>query len=144
MSSYTPRLDLCRLDDWTRRLAALANAWRCRPYAYGITDCWQFMLAAVETQTGAALMPGVLWSRRRIGVLKFMKAEGWADIEAAMDDLLPPMIVTDSRPGDVVSFGLADELHMAIRVGDTALTPGPNGLVEIARPEWWRRAWKVG
>jgi hypothetical protein len=140
---YAPRTDLRRLDDWQQRLIVLTNDWRRRPYAYGITDCWQFMLASVEAETGEALMPGVVWPTRLVPVVKFMIANGWESVEEAMDDLLPPMLLDHSQPGDVVSFENGCESHMAIRVGESALTPGLAGLVEFPRSTW-RRAWKVG
>ncbi len=143
MSIYAPRTDLRRLEYWGPRLVALTNDWRRRPYAYGVTDCWQFMLAAVETQTGEALMPGVIWPTKLVPVIRIMIENGWESIEDAADDMLPSMSLKNSRPGDVVSFEEGGEMHVAVRVGDTALTPGPKGLVDFGRSAW-RRAWKVG
>jgi len=143
MSAYTPRTDLRRVDGWQSRLIALANGWRRRPFAYGVVDCGQFMLADVEAVTGALLMPGVVWPTGWLGVAKFMIANDWASVESVMDDLLPPMEVSASRPGDVVSFERGGELHLAVRVGDGALSPGIDGLVHFPR-QTWRRAWMVG
>lgn len=143
MERRLPRTDLQRLADWQPRLVVLANEWRCRPYAYGVTDCGRFMLDAVAAVTGVDLLPGVAWPRGWLGVAKFMIANGWDSVEATMTDLLPPMDVRSARPGDVVSFERGGELHLAVRVGDTALSPGLDGLVAFG-PATWLRAWEVG
>ena len=142
MAAYSPRADLQRLDGWQPRLIGLANEWRNKPYAYGLTDCGRFMLSAVEITTGVNLLPGVEWPRGWLGVAKWMIANGWDSVEAVMDDLLPPMPVELSRGGDIVSFEKVGEFHLAVRFGDTALTPGADGLLVMGKP--WRRAWRVG
>jgi len=139
----SPRTDLVRLEGWERRLAALANQWRHRPYAYGVTDCGRFMIEAVTAVTGAVLLEGVTWPRGWLGIAKFMIANGWDSVESTMDDLLPAMETAASRRGDIVSFVRGDEPHLAVRVGDTALSPGADGLLAFPRPTW-RRAWLVG
>lgn len=140
---YVPRTDLVRRADWEPRLVALANEWRAKPYAYGVTDCWQFLLAAVHAQTGAVLMPGIVWPTKLIPVVRIMLANGWESVEDATDDLLPPMPLAESRLGDVVSFEQGGEYHMAVRFAELALTPGLSGLATVD-PSTWRRAWKVG
>jgi hypothetical protein len=139
----SPRHDLVRVEGWEGRLAALANDWRHRPYAYGLTDCGRFMIEAVTAVTGEVLLEGVTWPRGWLGVAKFMIANGWDSVEDTMDDLLPPMEVAGLRRGDVVSFELGGEMHLAVRIGDTALTPGVAGL-EAFGASTWRRAWRVG
>lgn len=142
MSAYSPRADLQRLDGWQMRLVGLANAWRTKPYSYGLTDCGRFMLSAVSEITGVDLMPGVEWPRGWLGVAKWMIANGWDSVEVVMDDLLPPMPVQQTQGGDIVSFEMGGEFHLAVRFGDTALTPGTDGLIVIGPP--WHRAWRVG
>lgn len=142
MGEYTPRADLQRLDGWQFRLIGLANHWRNKPYAYGLTDCGRFMLSAVVETTGVDLLPGVEWPRGWLGVAKWMIANGWDSVEAVMDDLLPPIPVEETRGGDVVSFEMGGEFHLAVRFGDTALTPGTDGLISVG--SGWHRAWRVG
>lgn len=136
-------VELTRAADSSSRLIALVNDWRSRPYVYGVTDCWQFALAAVRCQTGVDLMPGVVWPRSLFGAVRIMIENGWENINDAMNALLPSQSVEDARPGDVVSFERGGEHHMAVRVGDTALTPDLRGLMAIDRA-LWRRAWRVG
>lgn len=140
---YVPRTDLVRLNDWEQRLAALANGWKHRPYAYGVSDCGQFTLAAITVVTGAQLLADIDWPRGWLGVAKVMIANGWDSVEATMDDLLPPMPAARSRAGDIVSFEENGERHLAVRVGAVALSPAIGGLAVVA-PARWLRAWQVG
>lgn len=137
------RTDLQRLDGWELRLADLANDWRNRPYAYGTRDCARFAQCTTKAITGVTLPEGIDWPTGWIGAAKFMIARGWNSVEDPMNELLPSACVANSKIGDIVSYEAMDELHLAVRVGDTALTPGPVGLVFVERPRW-RNAWKVG
>jgi hypothetical protein len=139
----TPRADLVRLPDWEQRLAALANSWRNKPYAYGVTDCGQFALAGIAAVTGVALLDDIVWPRGWLGVAKVMIANGWKDVEATMDDILPRGEVIDSRRGDVVSYEGNGELHLAVRFGDYSLTPGTTGL-ELIPSARWINTWRAG
>lgn len=143
MSVYKPRTDLVRFPDWEQRLIVLVNEWRSTEYRYGETDCWQFMLAAVKTQTGETLLPEVIWPKKLIPVIRIMIVHGWNDIEDAMNDLLPPIEPQASRRGDIISFVHHGENHLAVRAGDTALTPTVQGLAAF-ESERWNCAWQVG
>lgn len=114
------------------------------PYRYGINDCGTFMLDAVETMTGVDLLPGVARPRGWLAAAKFLIARGWDDVEAMATALLgTPNEAGASRPGDVVSFEHADELHLAVRVGSDAVTPAAQGL-EVVTLRLCRKGWKVG
>ena len=143
MTRFVVRTDLQRIVGWEDRLADLANAWRDRPYAYGRSDCGRFAQGAVAAITGVTLPEGIDWPTGWLGAAKFMISNGWDNIEAPMNELLPPVAAAASRIGDVVSYEAIGELHLAVRVGNTALTPGPVGLVCVERRRWLR-AWKAG
>lgn len=143
MSVFKPREDLMRLEGWEQRLATLANEWKHRPYVYGVSDCGRFAQCAITQVTGVVLLEGVDWPRGWLGVAKFMIAHGWDSVEDTMNDLLPHQPIAEARRGDIVSFADNEEFHLAVRYGDTALTPGVGGLVVIGAPRWLR-AWKVG
>lgn len=143
MPARVPRHDLGRVEGWEHRLIALANDWRVRAYAYGVSDCGRFAQAAIEAVTGVVLLKGEDWPRGWLGVARWMIANGWESVEDTMDDLLPRLPVDCSRRGDIVSFEDGDERHLAVRFGDSALTPSAAGLVIIERGRW-RSAWKVG
>lgn len=136
---------LVRLPDWQTRLVRVANARRGKPYEYGLTDCWCFAREAVEATTGVVLLPGVESPKGWLAAAKAMMARGWSDVEEMMTALLgePLGDPLASRPGDIVSYMVGGEFHLAVRVGDTALSPQRVGLQVIGRSSW-RRAWKVG
>lgn len=135
---------LTRLSDWQQRLVKTVNERRLMPYVYGRTDCACFVQAAVLAVTGTMLLAGVEKPKGWIGAAKFMLANGWEDVEQMATAVLGPPVSADlSRPGDVVSFELAEELHLAVRVGDAALTPAGEGLQVVDRLAW-RNAWLVG
>jgi len=133
-----------RLDDWEKRLIALANEWRTRPYVYGISDCGCFAQAAIEAVTGVALLSDVERPRGWLSAAKFMIAHGWDSVEDMATELLgAPVEPSLSGPGDIVSFSEGGESHLAVRVGSVALSPSGKGLIVVAAGSW-RRAWKVG
>lgn len=133
-----------RRPDWRERLAAVANERRALPYRYGTNDCASFARAAIEAMTGTLLLPEVEPPTGWISAAKILIDRGWTNIEEMMTSLVgDPRELALSRPGDVVSFELVGEYHLAVRVGDTALSPGMRELVEIDR-RLWRRAWLIG
>ncbi|MBS0542027.1 MAG: hypothetical protein JSR47_24915 [Proteobacteria bacterium] len=137
---------LVRRPDWPQRLAALFEERRHTPYAFGTNDCGVMMRESVRAMTGVDLFPGVEAPGSALAVAKFLKRNGWADVEDMMAAVLGPALprTAFARRGDVVSFASPDgEFHLAVVAGATAGTPGPAGL------EWvpmmaWRKAWKVG
>lgn len=136
---------LSRRDDGNQRLIALVNERRLMPYAYGRNDCWCFARAAVEAATGETLLPDLEPPKSWLAAARVMIANGWESVEDLMTETLgPPMAdPKESRPGDIVSFEMLGDLHLAVRVGETALTPGRDGLNSIGR-DAWRNAWRVG
>lgn len=134
---------LVRLGDWETRLGRYANSWRSVDYAYGLADCTRFAHGAVEAITGADILPGMVWPTGWISAAKLMIARGWDSVEAPISELLPEMWAADCRRGDIVSYWLGGEVHLAVRVGDTALAPAAKGLMVVERSQW-ARAWKVG
>ena len=136
--------NLTRLPDWQPRLAKLVNERRSVPYAYGSNDCWCFAQAAINAVTGKTLRPDIA-PKTWLAAAKVLISNGWESVEAMMTELLgPPMDdPKTSQPGDIVSFELLGSEHLAVRAGDTALTPGRDRLEMIAVTEW-RKAWRVG
>jgi len=136
--------DLKRLDGWEKRLVTLAGEWRTRPYSYGESDCGCFARVAIEALTGVTMLPGVEFPKGWLALAKFMIARGWSSVEDSMVELLgPPVEATASRRGDIVSYEEGGELHLAVRIGDVALTPSLSGL-RVIEENQWLRAWKVG
>jgi hypothetical protein len=135
---------LVRRPDWQPRLIELANQRRRMPYSYGKNDCWLFARAAVETMTGALLFPDMPSYGGWIAAARVMISRGWETIEDMATEMLgPPTDPETSRPGDIVSYEAAGDLHLAVRIGDMAIAPMMHGTQPIA-PHDWRRCWKVG
>jgi hypothetical protein len=135
---------LVRLPDWQPRLAALANERRATPYAYGENDCWLFVRMAVEATTGTLLFPEMTPYSGWIAAARVMISRGWETMEDMATELLgSPVGPETSRPGDIVSYEAAGDLHLAVRIGDMAIAPTLRGT-HLVEPSEWRRCWKVG
>lgn len=96
--------------------------------------------------TGVSLLPGV--QRPKPGWLaaaKFLIRHDLKDVEefatAALGQI--PGDGQDSVPGDLVSWRAAGELHLAVRVGNEAVTPAVKGLMMVS-PADWICAWWIG
>ncbi len=135
---------LIRLDGWEARLAGAANQRRSLPYRYGTNDCCSFARACIEAVTGTVLLPEIEAPRGWLAVARVMIARGWESVEDLMGEVIGPAIAPDlSRPGDIVSYEQGGEFHLAVRIGDAALTPSMTGLTVIDS-SLWRHAWNVG
>lgn len=134
---------MIRLQDWNIRLRQLVEERKSQPYEYGKTDCACFSFAAVEAVTGVVLFPGIERPKNWIGAAKFMMANGWSGIDEMMDSILERTTPEETYSGDLISFRSHGELHLAVRAGDTALTPSDSGLVTVDKDRWIQ-AWKVG
>ncbi len=137
-------MNMTRRDDWRVRLTSVARDWRVKPYIYGQTDCACFVQAAVEAVTGVVLLEAVEKPSGMMESARFLISRGWRNVEGMAEALLGASVEPDlSRAGDVVSFFEGGEPHLAVRVGDLALSPSATGLNVIVRKQW-RRAWQVG
>ena len=135
---------LTRLPGWEKRLADVANERRTMAYVYGSTDCWCFTRAAVEAVTGHVLLADMKPPASMIAAARVMKRRGWCSVEAMISELIGCSVDPGTTTsGDIVSYRMRGEMHLAVRFGDTALSPLSNGLGVIA-PQRWCRGWKVG
>lgn len=134
-----------RLPDWKPRLIELVNARASIPYEYGTNDCWLFVRSAVQTITGTLLFPEMRPYKGMIGAARLLIDNGWATPEDGITELVgEPIAAADTRPGDIVSYELCKEFHLAMRVTEEdVVSPNTKGLV-IVEPNSWRKGWKVG
>ena len=135
---------LVRLDDWEPRLIKFLGQRRRTPYSWGVNDCATFCRDFVEVITGVNVLADLRWPRGPMGAAKFVLSRGWENMEDAATSVLgaPMEDPAMARVGDIVSFLRDDDIHIGVRVGDLALSPGGAGL-EIAVPPW-RKAWPIG
>lgn len=135
---------LRRLDDWRERLRLLVNQRRRMPYHYGTNDCWCFAQLSIAAVTGVTILAEIENPKTMMAAAKIMIANGWDTVEGVLTACLgPPIEARLASPGDILSFSMAGELHLALRIGTTALSPASEGLQEVSS-EKWRYGWKVG
>lgn len=136
--------DLRRLDDWKERLRLLVNQRRRMPYHYGTNDCWCFAQLSIAAVTGVTILAEIENPKTMMSAAKIMIAHGWDNVEGVMTACLgPPIEARLAGQGDILSFSMAGELHLALRISTTALSPAADGLQEVSSDKW-RLAWRVG
>lgn len=142
---FGPPPDLTeRHPEWLQRLAGVVNRRNSEPYIYGVFDCAVFAREAILAVTGVTVLPGFDPPQGWIACAKFMIKHDLADMEeVAIAALGVAGAAEDSQPGDIISWKGAGEWHLAVRVGDTALSPTGMGLQPIERPTW-NLCWAIG
>lgn len=133
-----------RLQDWPERLAALVEARRSSPFAWGSNDCALFMADAVEAVTGeepAAAFRGYSTEQEAEEILGAYGLEGV--VARALADFgcgdCPPGL---AQRGDVALALLGNQPTMVVVLGEVLAGPGPQGLVFLP-PARILRAWSV-
>jgi hypothetical protein len=133
-----------RLPDWPQRLAALVEARRDAPFAWGRHDCGLFAADAVLACTGtdpAAELRGTYATEAEAeamlaplgGLYGLMRA-----IEARRGTaMIPPAL---AQRGDTVMIPVGNELAVGVVLGAEVAVPGPDGLVFLPLADA-RRAW---
>lgn len=139
------RLPLERFVDWPRRLSAFIEARRDTPYTYGSNDCGCFVLDGIRELTGVELLAPEQRPTSAAGALRFLVRNGYDDVEGMMTAMLGAPLATArlAQRGDVVSFEVGNERHLALSTGPAAATPGRDKLLWAPCPLWCL-AWKVG
>jgi 2-polyprenyl-6-methoxyphenol hydroxylase-like FAD-dependent oxidoreductase len=133
-----------RLQDWPERLAALLEARREAPFAWGENDCALFMADAVAAVTGedpAAAFRGYASEEEAEAILGADGLEGVvarALAEFGCGDCPPGL----AQRGDVALALLGNQPTMVVVLGEVLAGPGPRGLVFLP-PARILRAWSV-
>lgn len=133
-----------RLEDWPERLAALVEARREAPFAWGQNDCALFMADAVAAVTGAdpaAAFRGYTTEAEAEAVIAEEGLEGVvarALAEFGCGDCPPGL----AQRGDVALALLGNQPTMVVVLGEVLAGPGPRGLVFLP-PARILRAWSV-
>lgn len=133
-----------RLPDWPERLAALVEARRDAPFAWGSHDCGLFAADAVLACTGedpAADLRGAYATEAAaeamlapLGGLYGLMRRIQARRGTAM---IPPAL---AQRGDTVLIPVGNELAVGVVLGADVAVPGPDGLVFLPLADA-RRAW---
>ena len=133
-----------RLQDWPERLAALVEARRETPFAWGSNDCGLFMADAVMAVTGedpAAALRGYSTEEGAEAVLGEDGLEG--TVARALSAIgcgdCPPAL---AQRGDVALALLGNQPTMTVVLGEVLAGPGPRGLIFLPLARILR-AWSV-
>jgi hypothetical protein len=131
-----------RFPDWQVRFGAFLQGRRRAPFAWGSNDCALFAADAVEAITGEHLCPQLRGHRDAREALRLLAREGGVR-GIAMQALGEPIRPVFARVGDVVVVLTGKREAMALCNGQTALLPGPRGLVAVSM-KTALVAWRVG
>lgn len=133
-----------RLQDWPERLAALVEARREAPFAWGSHDCVLFVADAILAVTGedpAAAFRGYASeeeAERILGAQGLEVTVAGALAEFGCGDCPPAL----AQRGDVALALLGNQPTMVVVLGEVLAGPGPRGLVFLP-PARIQRAWSV-
>jgi hypothetical protein len=134
---------LVRLDRWPERLSMFLQERKAVPYAYGTNDCCSIVQDCILAITGTDVFPGVVRPTTQVGAARFLLERGFRTPEDLADALLEPLPTPNlAQRGDVVSFEIEGEFHLAIVTGSSAETPTTGGLAAVPRA-MWRNGWKT-
>ena len=134
-----------RRPDWPERLAALVEARRDMPFAWGSQDCCSFAADAVEAMTGRDwLAPHRGQYQDAAGAEAIIGPDG---LEALVAGLLADFGARDCPPGFVQRGDLAlvlsgNDLTLGVVLGETIAAPGLRRLAFVPRSAI-RRGWSV-
>lgn len=133
-----------RLQDWPERLAALVEARREVPFAWGSHDCALFMADAVAAVTGEDPAAAFRGYTTEAEAEEILGAEGLEGVVArALAEFgcgdCPPAL---AQRGDVALALLGNQPTMVVVLGEVLAGPGPRGLVFLPSARI-QRAWSV-
>jgi len=119
-----------RLEGWERRLEAVIEAARARPYALGEHDCFRVACATVEALTGVDRWPEFVGYRTRRAAMVKLAAHG-STFEAAGDWFfgVGRSDVRFARRGDLCCVQTVDgEKHLGVCLGAEVALLAVGGL----------------
>jgi hypothetical protein len=134
-----------RREGWERRLLAVIEAARAKPYALGEHDCFRLACQTVEALTGVDRWPEFAGYRTRREAMRKL-AEHGSTFEAAGDWFFgaPRVDVRLARRGDICCVQTVDgEKHLGVCLGAEVALLGPEGLAYTPLLTC-RCAWRVG
>lgn len=134
-----------RREGWERRLLAIVDEARGRPFELGVHDCFRLACRVVQELTGIDRWPEFAGYKTKREELALLARHG-SSFEAAMTWFFgaPAVDVRWARRGDVVCAVTADEEKaLGVCLGAQAAFLAPEGLVYVPVLTCVC-AWKVG
>jgi hypothetical protein len=136
---------MTRLCDWQKRLNQYLIATASREFSYGLYDCGQFILGAVEVLYGVRFSFPAYGSRRE-GFAAIRRLCGHATCNAIGDYFARQLGAESSREVAFVQRGnpvlLTGGRFGLIDCSGCVLTPAKTGLVRV-RMDHVRKFWRV-
>lgn len=140
-------LPLHRREGWERRLNAVLDAARARPYVLGISDCLRVACEVVDALTGTDFWPHFSGYRSKRGALLTIARVAPSLGEAVTATLgVPPARVFAAWRGDLVLFrDDQGEDHLGVSIGPQVALTAPEGwlLIPLSHPGLLC-SWRVG
>ena len=134
-----------RAAGWERRLDAVIEGARARPYVLGDNDCFRLACEVVKALTGVDRWPQFRgYTTKREALARI--AQYGRSFEAAGDWFFRSSRVpmTQARRGDVAALATSDGMkHLGIVMGDRVAFMSAEGLIWI-RPSDCLCAWRIG
>lgn len=138
---------LHRQEGWERRLNAVLDAARARPYVLGEADCLRVACEVVDALTGVNFWPRFAGYTTRRGALVTIARVAPSLGEAVTVTLgVPPARVFAAWRGDLVLFrDDQGEDHLGVSIGPQVALTAPQGwcLIPLAHPGLLC-SWRVG
>jgi len=134
-----------RLEGWEKRLFAVIDEARAKPYALGEHDCFRVACKTVEALTGVDRWPEFAGYKTRREAMRKLAKHG-ATFEAAGDWFFggESVEVRFARRGDICCVQSVDgEKHLGVCLGAEVVLLAPEGLIATPLPSC-RCAWRVG
>lgn len=135
-----------RVEGWERRLAAVLEEARRKPYELGRHDCFRLACAAIEALTDADRWPefeGRYASRAE--ALRLLARHG-RSFEAAFDWFFgsPHVSTKLARRGDICALATPDgEKHLGVATGSHVAFLAEDGLLDVPLSKCLC-CWRVG
>jgi hypothetical protein len=126
-------LPACRPEGWELRLAAVIEAARLRPFAWGEFDCATFASEVVEAVAGRSI--DMTWRGRystKYGARRYLARQGYQSFADAVSARLGPPLSSPelAQRGDIVLLG-DDALGVCTGLAALFLMAGCAGLEAV-------------
>jgi hypothetical protein len=134
-----------RREGWPERLAAMVEAARDVPFAWGSHDCCTWAARWVEAERGVSILAPFVYARGEwasaLEAARIMQDAGGlgAIVTAELGVAMP---AARAMRGDVVRVEIEGRESLAVVVGDMAAAPGLEGIA-FAPMGRWLEGWAV-
>jgi len=117
-----------RLPNWPQLLAATVEAWRFRPFEYGVSDCLQFPAETTLAITGVDYRPRFPRYASELGAARILvRCAGVSGLVTTV--LGAPIPIRRAGRGDLVAGEFGHGMAIGVCVGIYCCSPGAEGLV---------------